>query len=160
SSGLEAQLLGCQVLSRLFLAGYQLPAQAAETPLDSIPEFIRQGLLVLVQVAQADWPASVDFDDIRAGRRELLLATHSLEGQVKFRGLFADGEPSLGLSLIKDGRPSQTIAYPAVIAARTWQELANRAGRFFGGERYADGAYHWHSAEYETDGHGAILRIN
>jgi len=45
-----------------------------------------------------------------------------------------------------------------LVAARSWAELPTEGLLFFGGLREADGAYHWNTAECDTDRQGRILR--
>jgi hypothetical protein len=52
-----------------------------------------------------------------------------------------------------------TADHRLLVAARSWNDLPTDGLLFFGGLRDVDGAYHWNTAECDTDRKGRILRF-
>ncbi|HXG10471.1 MAG TPA: hypothetical protein VNK04_11980 [Gemmataceae bacterium] len=177
--------LSCQAASRLLLAGYRLPAQVESGTLQALQEYLRQGPLVLVPLAglrpgddvggpvlfQLHGLHAQDPDEpwLEVGEPEASVAPSAPiplprsggEGS-KQSSPFLEGGAGLR---VKERLPLARFeaAWAAAdrllfTAARRWDDLPREGTSFFGGARDPDGHYHWHLAEYLTDGQGRILR--
>lgn len=157
-SGLEpAAELTCRGASRLFLAGYRLPAQVEPGTPRALCEHLCDGQHVFIPLCDLDPGAGPSV------------------GPMLFQltGYHAHGRAGAWLSLVPVGawpppiRPVRMRRFAAAwaptgcllfAAARRWQELPDEGTRFFGGCRDADGSYHWDVAECATDRQGRVLR--
>lgn len=128
-AGLPA-VLTARALSRLFLAGYQLPAHVLPSSFNSVREHIR------------------------AGRRVFCLsaAGHALEVTAE-----QDGPGCVPMDELE--RTWDAASAGLVAAARQWADLPRDGSRFFAGHRGRDGVCHWETAGCDTDEAGRILRF-
>ncbi|HKI32061.1 MAG TPA: hypothetical protein VKA46_09345 [Gemmataceae bacterium] len=134
--------------SRLFLAGYQLPALAERATLTAAREHLAARRHVFLILGEAEPPV------------------------VQLQALLPDDGPAWALvgACAAEGHAIEEVAAEwllgaweaagrvIVAAARRWEDLPAAAGRFFGGTRENDGSYHWDGADCDTDASGHILR--
>lgn len=151
--------LTAKALSRLFLAGYHLPAQAEHGSLQRLQHHLRERRQVFV---------SWRMPELESGPES---AAAELIYQVCDQQHVANQEPVVLLS--QPDMPEGTIrplalheflagweatGYRLVVAVGSWEELPRDGKRFFAGSRGRDGTLHWATAEYDTDAAGRILR--
>jgi hypothetical protein len=154
--GQESELTG-KTLSRLFLAGYRIPAQATAATMGAARRHLEGGGRVFVRLKSSN-----------------AFAPSSSFVQLVFEAICGDAEVFASASvLLRPVLPPGQIAdaffdhmvpewsrfgVPMVVAARGWEVLSGLGGAFFGGSRDPDGTYHWDVAECATDGKGSIIR--
>jgi hypothetical protein len=134
--------LSARAAARLLLAGYHLPAAIEHGTLASLTEHYRAGRRILVRVAEPT---------------PKLLEVRSVEEAVLS---VADPAATAGQCwpLERFRVAWSRTGNGAIIAAQRWEELPEIGLLFFGGLRDADGAYHWNTAECDTDRQGRLLR--
>jgi hypothetical protein len=147
--------LAAQAASRLFLAGYGLPALADRGTWELLGEHLRACRHVFA-LLRPEGP------DESEGKEALHLHDLPVEETADARVV---GSPPGGtlptvcaLPLARFRELWAEAGQLMIVAARRWVDLPAMGAVFFGGHRYPDGAYHWHVAECLTDGEGRILR--
>jgi hypothetical protein len=149
--------LTAKALSRLFLAGYRIPAHAITGTLSAACLHIAQDRRVFVCSAHLrNTPLS---DPLEASLLEAVRIDSDSSGPVSIllRPLVTQGEAP-DVLLDRCGPEWRKLDVPMVVAARRWEALAIAAQIFFGGGRDADETYHWEVAECATDDKGSIVR--
>jgi hypothetical protein len=138
--------LTARAVARLLLAGYQLPATVESGTFASLTDHHRAGRRVFVIVAEPT-PELLQVRAVAEVPPDTLLTLAEPEAPAlrcwpleRFRAAWARSGNSL------------------LVAATSWQELPTTGLLFFGGLCDADGAYHWNTAECDTDERGRILR--
>ena len=150
-----------QALSRLFLAGYSLPATMEQGSLEALLGHIQGGLQVFVALEGK-------------GLNHTGGKADSFQPAVfRVAGLLPEGLAGPSVLLIEPGAaPDDMECHPLsrfegtweraggywIAAAHSWEAMPKEGGVFFGGSRSAEGVYHWHTAECDTDCEGHILR--
>jgi hypothetical protein len=154
----EPPELSVQAISRLFLAGYQLPALAEYGTLRRLKELWCAKRTMFVALPAA----GTEGDGASPEPAPHLIGAADLE------------DPAESWLALCDLRCSQLCAWRLLlddfldrwaaahhllfVAARQWSDLAATGTAFFGGSRSRDGVFHWDSAECDTDGEGRLLR--
>lgn len=105
------------------------------------------GLPALVEAGNA---VSLD-EHSRAGRRVLVVLARPEVGSFEIAELCSGQADGIAAAWEAAGRAT-------LVAARAWADLPTEGLLFFGGLRDADSAYHWNTAECDTDRQGRILR--
>jgi hypothetical protein len=132
--------------ARLLLA-YRLPATVENGTLAAVHEHCRAGRWTFVVLASTE-PVLYQVLDVEvASFSDALILTERGGSEVQSWPLesFAEAWAATGNGLL--------------VAARSWSELPTQGALFFGGQRDTDGAYHWNTAECDSDGEGRILRF-
>jgi hypothetical protein len=139
-------------LSRLFIVGYGLPVQAEIGSFGQLRSHGKAGRVVFVILAETqpitaerNWAAF----QVQGIRDDDFLTLQSLEplAREEFHLPRSDFEHAWA-------RAGNGI----LVGVRRWHELPAEGRLFFGGLRDVDGAYHWNSAECDTDAAGKVLR--
>jgi hypothetical protein len=150
----EGKRLAPQAISRLLLAGYQLPALAEQGTLRVLRSHWREGRRVFVLLdgtgGEDDLPSVLQvcgFEHEGSGMPWLLVIEPRPEGIVPQR-----------LPIDEFLEVWSAAGKVVIVAARQWSDLPTVGLVFFGGLRDKDGSYHWNSAECDTDREGRILR--
>jgi hypothetical protein len=133
--------LSAQAVSRLFLAGYRLPAHVEAGTLPGLLGHLEAGRDVFVLLQEAD----VGLWQVRAAAGELGF-------------LVGAAEPARLLAPEAFARAWAAAGNYLIAALRRWADLPVEGRVFFGGTRERDGTYHWDTAECATDATGRILR--
>jgi hypothetical protein len=149
--------LTAKALSRLFLAGYRIPAHAIAGTLSAACLHVAQDRRVFVCLAHLR--NTTLSDPLDASLLEAIRVDSDSSGPVSilFRPLATQGEAPEVL-LDPCGPEWRRLDVPMVVAARRWEALAMAGQIFFGGGRDADETYHWEVAECATDNKGSIVR--
>ncbi len=140
-----------RTISRLLLIGYRQPFQAEIGTFESLREHSDAGRVVFVILnatepltgARAQTVFEVGIADEEYLTATSLRRTRSGEG-ILFRS---------GFELAWEGAGSGMI-----VGVPRWDELPHEGRGFFDGLRDIDGAYHWNSAECDTDRDGNVVR--
>ncbi len=145
--------LSAKAASRLLLCGYRLPAQAeVGATTAALRGHLADGRRVFVALDDPEEPTVCE-----------VTAVH----EESF------GEPWLSIVELRAGAGGGEQWWPLerfaevwaaagaglVVAAADWRDLPTSGPLFFGGLRDCDGAYHWTTAECDTDRDGRILRF-
>jgi hypothetical protein len=149
-----------QTASRLFLAGFGLPAQVEIGSLATIKTHLTEGRQVFVLLQ--DRP-DLSFPLTEPGDQHLLQAQALLQEtdtEVGFLLTDPDDAPLYWYRLPRDQFEAAWAANGNLLVAalRDWDHLPNQAPTFFGGFRNPDGSYFWETAECDTDCKGQVLR--
>jgi hypothetical protein len=146
--GQESELTA-KTLSRLFLAGFRIPAQARAGTIEVVRLCLKSDRRVFVCLTCAGAPLA--FEAISGDREGVAPISFALRPVVP-PDQAADTflHPSLA--------EQSPFDVPMVIAARGWEVLSGPGCSVFGVSRDPDGTYHWDVAECATDGEGAIVR--
>jgi hypothetical protein len=149
----EPAWLSALALSRLFLAGYHVPAHVEA----GSPALLRQHLL-----AGRSAFALLDRQALEPGADPAGLELFRVESAADEPGFLVSdpADPGGGACPVAPETFARAWA-PAgnflVAAARLWEDLPAEGRVFFGGTRDLDGTYHWDTAECATDGAGRVL---
>jgi hypothetical protein len=137
--------LSAQAVSRLFLAGYCLPAHVEAGTLRALHGHLAAGrdVFVLLQEPVAELLR------VRAAAGDLGLLVGATG---------PSAEPARVLSQEAFTRAWAAAGNYLITATRRWADLPAEGRAFFGGTRERDGTYHWDTAECATDAEGRILR--
>ena len=142
-------------LSRLFLAGYCVPAHVEAGTLPVLQKHLQAGRSTFVLLDRQTLEPGADPAEL-----ELFRVQGTTDDLGFLVGLPAD--PGMGARLLAPDVFARAWA-PAgnflVAAVRRWGELPEDGQVFFGGTRDRDGTYHWDTAECATDAQGRILRF-
>jgi hypothetical protein len=156
AQGLESDLTA-KTLSRLFLAGYRIPAYATTATMAAARLHLEEDGKVFVCLRSLSTFATSDagvlsvFEAIR-GDGEAFAHVSVVLRPIMLSGQIPD-------ALVDQLAPEQSaFGVPMVVVARGWEVLSGSGGAFFGGSRDPDGTYHWDVAECATDSQGSIVR--
>jgi hypothetical protein len=140
----EVALLTAMAVSRLFLAGYGLPAAAERGTLPVMLQHHRSGRRVFVAMPERDGEAVREVQGFLSGPDEEVTLADDTGAEQMPRSAFTVSWAAAGCRLI--------------VAAPRWEDLPADGSEFFGGFRNRDGSYHWTTAECDTDRQGRIVR--
>jgi hypothetical protein len=144
--------LSPQILARLCLAGYRLPAHVERGTLTSLREHVEAGRQVFVLLRAPGCEPRPQHDE--------LLQVQATSGNLGFL-LAPLGQASGAVHLLASeafARAWQAAGNLLVAALRGWAELPVEGRAFFAGTQDPDSTYHWDTAECVTDSAGRILR--
>jgi hypothetical protein len=157
-SGGRAELTAREV-SRLFLAGYRLPAQVEQGDAGSVRRHLGAGRQVFVLLDERELDHRSDPDRPRRLYRLLDFPRDAIPLAEVRLGVPGGGETeNFRLPASVFTHSWATAGNLLVVAAPDWHELADDGSRFFAGSRSRDGTYHWDTAECDTTADGEVLR--
>jgi hypothetical protein len=139
--------LTATAVSRLFLAGYRLPAHVELPAPERLRAHLESGQHVFLLVPG---PKVFDVPGLLlriAARDEVILAE---------LGAPAPRFEAVCLDWLAGAWAGAT--YGLVVAARQWCDLSAAGATFFGGMRQRDGTICWTTADCDTDAEGRVLR--
>lgn len=145
--------LSAQVVARLLLAGYRLPAHVEAGTVAGLQAHVRAGRHVFVPLHGLDPNVQGPADG------ELVQVTDTA-GDLGIR-ICRPGQASGPTRLLAPeafGRAWAAAERLLIVALRGWDDLPAEGRSFFGGTRDADGTYHWDTAECATDAGGRVRR--
>jgi hypothetical protein len=156
AQGLDGDLTA-KTLSRLFLAGYRIPAYATTATMAAARLHLEEDGKVFVCLGSPNPFATSNpcvppvFEAIRGDGEAFAHLS------VVLRPIMPSGQiPDAFVDQLAPER--SPLGVPMVVAARGWEVLSGSGGVFFGGSRDPDGTYHWDVAECATDSEGSIVR--
>ena len=162
----EGTELTAQNASRLFLAGYHLPAQVGIATWPEMAKHVHDGRLAFLLL---DWEAAQG----PSGGSPLPWALQVPHLRHEAAGRATGGQEGYLLMTKSGAGPEKVCPWPVdgfadawaaggsliVVALRHWGDLPAQGRVFFAGLRDRDGSYHWNTAECDTDREGNILRF-
>jgi hypothetical protein len=141
--------LTAKMLSRLFLAGYRIPAQVRVNTIDVARSYLKVNARVFVCLNCAGVPLAREAisGDVE-GSAPVSIALRPIVPRGQAADAFLD-------PLLPEQSP---LEVPMVVSARGWDVLSGTEPLFFGVSRDPDGTYHWDVAECATDSEGFVVR--
>ena len=149
--------LTAKALSRLFLAGYRIPAHAIAGTLSAACLHFARDRQVFACLERPPSLAVSNTCDTSVFEVVSIDSDSCDPISILFRPLQTLREAS-DILLDRSGPEWRLLGVPMVVAARRWEALALERHVFFGGSRDADQTYHWDVAECATDHEGSIVR--
>jgi hypothetical protein len=151
--------LTAQGLCRLFLAVYHIPAHLDFGTLQGIADYLGQGCLVFACLHDCAVDNAAPTKE--AHGPQCLYQVLECDPRTNSVTLAQHPGPRsevVHLPLAQFEAVWKTGGQELVVAARAWSDLPDEGNEFFGGFRDIDRAYHWNTAECDTDRTGRILR--
>src|SRR5207245_1590885 len=143
--------LSAEAGSRLFLAGYRLPAYVDLGTERCLRHCVREGCAV--------WVTLGDVDGAKPAPDEPVTQLHEITSLAELVVVQALPEASLEALSLREFLVRWAAAGRLLLAASAWDHLPRQGRLFFGGSRNADGTFHWNTAGCDTDARGEILRF-
>jgi hypothetical protein len=139
-------------ISRLFLIGYRQPIQAEIGSFDSLRRHADSGRLVFLTMNATHPLTGESIQKVfRVGTVEEEFLTVACLGHPRSkRGLLFRSGFESAWSAAGNGM---------IVGVQHWDDMPGEGRTFFGSLREPDGAYHWNSAECDTDRQGNLLRF-